>query len=281
MNEPRSAFALPLAASAVAFSILACATKSSPPAGASSPAAGAATGAQASASAQPGPSGAAAHAGTTGGNPETSAGTAQAGSSASNGATSVSAKPGASGSSSTSSTTSSTSGSSTPTGGSTSSAPASGSAFPAQEGWVVETPTSGMRKAQFRLPHAEKDADDASLVVYYFGTQAGTLQANIDRWCGQFEQPDGKKSSDVLKSSTRTVNGISVHEIDLSGTYVAETAPGSGERVHKDGWRMLAAVFEAKDGPYYAKLVGPSGTIGKWEASFRKFVEAARPGGGG
>ncbi len=236
MNEPRSAFAPGLAASAVAFSILACATKSSPPAGASSPAAGTATGAQASA--QPGSSGAAAHAGATGGSPETSAGTAQAGSSAS-------------------------------------------TAFPTQEGWVVETPTSGMRKAQFRLPHAETDTDDASLVVYYFGTQAGTLQANIDRWCGQFEQPDGKKSSDVLKSSTRTVNGISVHEIDLSGTYVAETAPGSGERVHKDGWRMLAAVFEAKDGPYYAKLVGPSGTIGKWEASFRKFVETARPGGGG
>jgi hypothetical protein len=156
-------------------------------------------------------------------------------------------------------------------------APAAG-AFPAQEGWVVETPTSGMRKAQFRLPHAESDADDASLVVYYFGGQAGSLQANLDRWCGQFEQPDGKASADVMKSSTRAVNGIQVHEVDLSGTYVAETAPGSGERVHKDGWRMLAAVFEAKDGPYYAKLVGPSATIAKWEPSFRKFVEAARPG---
>jgi hypothetical protein len=137
-----------------------------------------------------------------------------------------------------------------------------------------------MRKAQFRLPHAEKDADDASLVVYYFGAQAGTLQANLDRWCGQFEQPDGKPSAEVVKTSQHELNGITVHEVDLSGTYVAETAPGSGERVHKEGWRMLAAVFEAKDGPYYAKLVGPTATVAKWEASFRKFVEAARPGGG-
>jgi hypothetical protein len=152
------------------------------------------------------------------------------------------------------------------------------SGFPAQEGWKVETPTSAMRKAQFTLPHAEKDAQDASLVVYHFGAQAGTFQANLDRWCGQFQQADGRASTEVLKQSTRDVNGIRVHEVDLSGTYVAETAPGSGEHVHEEGWRMLAAVFETKDGPYYAKLVGPAATVAKWEASFRKFVEEARPG---
>jgi len=160
-------------------------------------------------------------------------------------------------------------------------APASSAAqegWPAQPGWKVETPTSAMRKAQFTLPHAEKDAKDASLVVYHFGAQAGTLEANLERWCGQFQQPDGRASSDVMKRSTRELNGLTVHEVDLSGTYVAETAPGSGEHVHEEGWRMLAAVFEAKDGPYYAKLVGPAATVAKWEASFRTFVGQARPG---
>lgn len=239
MNEPRSAFvrsafALGLAASA-GFSALACATKSSPPAGSPTSASAAPVGAAAP-PAHPG----------------------------SDGAASAAQPPAAS-------STAAPAESATPP-------KASSSAFPAQDGWVVETPTSGMRKAQFRLPRAEGDADDGLLVVYYFGGQGGSLQANLDRWCGQFEQPDGKASSDLVKSSTRTVNGIPVHEVDLAGTYVAETAPGSGERVHKEGWRMLAAVFEAKDGPYYAKLVGPAGTIAKWEASFRKFVEAAKPG---
>ena len=155
---------------------------------------------------------------------------------------------------------------------------ASGLAFTAQEGWVTEKPTSAMRKAQYRLPHADKDAEDASLVVYFFGGgQGGDVQSNLDRWCSQFEQPDGKASKDVLKNSSRTVNGMTVHEADLSGTYVAETAPGSGEHVRKEGWRMLAAILEAKDGPYYAKLVGPSATIAKWEESFRNFVNAAKP----
>ena len=134
------------------------------------------------------------------------------------------------------------------------------------------------RKAQYRLPRAEKDAEDATLIVHYFGGQGGTMQANLERWCGQFEQPDGRASSDVVRSSTRTVRGIPVHEVDLSGTYVAETSPGSGQRLRKEDWRMLAAVFEAKDGPYYAKLVGPADTVRHWEASFRAFVDAARPG---
>src|SRR5258708_14212453 len=150
-------------------------------------------------------------------------------------------------------------------------------AFTAQPGWVVEKTTSAMRKAQYKLPHAEKDTEDAALVVYFFSGQGGDVQANLDRWCGQFEQPDGRASTDVLKNSSRTVNGMNVHEAELSGTYVAETAPGSGEHVRKEGWRMLAAILEAKEGPYYAKLVGPAATVAKWEASFKSFVDAPNP----
>ena len=83
---------------------------------------------------------------------------------------------------------------------------------------------------------------------------------------------------EVLKNSSRTVNGMNVHQADLSGTYVAETAPGSGEHVRKEGWRMLAAILEAMEGPYYAKLVGPAATVAKWEESFKSFVDAAKPG---
>ena len=153
-----------------------------------------------------------------------------------------------------------------------------GLAFTPQEGWIVETPTSAMRKAQYRLPHAEKDAEDASLVVYFFAGQGGSSQANIDRWTGQFEQPDGRATASVAKTATRTVNGMNATEVEVSGTYVAETAPGSGEHLRKEGWRMLAAILDAPSGPYYAKLVGPEATVARWEASFKKFVDEAKPG---
>ncbi len=148
--------------------------------------------------------------------------------------------------------------------------------FTPQPGWVVEEPGSGMRKAQYKLPGAGMDSGDASLVVYYFGTSAGTLEANLERWASQFEQEDGSDSLARLQKSERTVDGMAVTEVELSGTYVAETSPGSGVRVNEPGWRLLAAVIESDHGPYYAKLVGPGDAVKRWQQSFRDFVDALR-----
>ena len=58
------------------------------------------------------------------------------------------------------------------------------------EGWVEEEPASSMRLAQYRLPG--DGAGDAVLAVFHFGSnQGGSVDANIDRWYGQFSQPDG------------------------------------------------------------------------------------------
>src|SRR3954464_13311006 len=62
--------------------------------------------------------------------------------------------------------------------------------FKAPDGWTTEKSSSSMRVAQYRLPKAEGDKEDASLVLYYFGaSQGGSAQANIDRWIGQMQQP--------------------------------------------------------------------------------------------
>jgi hypothetical protein len=150
--------------------------------------------------------------------------------------------------------------------------------FTPQPGWTAEKPSSSMRKAQFMLPRADGDTEDASLVVFFFGGQGGSADANIERWAQQFEQPDGKSSSDVLVKSERSVNGMHVQDVELAGTYVAETSPGSGKHLRKEGWRMLASIIDAKEGPYYAKLVGPSATVKHWESSFRSFVSELKPG---
>ena len=131
-----------------------------------------------------------------------------------------------------------------------------------------------MRKAQYRLP-GSGGAGDATLVVYHFGPGGGGgVEANLERWAGQFEQPDGSDSRAAMKSAARTLNGREVTEVDLAGTYVAETSPGSGEHVREEDWRMLAAILAAPEGAYYAKLVGPSATIKRWEASFTSFLES-------
>jgi len=157
-------------------------------------------------------------------------------------------------------------------------APTSALVLTPQEGWVVEKPANSMRKAQYTLPRAEGDGEDATLIVHYFGGQGGSREVNLERWAGQFEQPDGSSSADKIVSSTRTIAGLEVFDADVSGTYVAETAPGSGVHLNKPGWRMLAAIVDTKEGPWYFKLVGPAATIAKWEASYKAFLEALRPG---
>ncbi len=146
----------------------------------------------------------------------------------------------------------------------------------AQPGWFTERPLNATRVAQYVLPRTGEDAEDATLVVSYFGGQGGSRDANVERWAGQFEQPDGRSSKDAMQSTERTVNGLRVFELELSGTYVAETSPGSGERHRKEGWRMLAAIVDAPLGPHYLKLTGPETTVRHWESSYRSFVSALK-----
>ncbi|MHC4108380.1 MAG: hypothetical protein ACYSTY_09885 [Planctomycetota bacterium] len=144
-------------------------------------------------------------------------------------------------------------------------------------GWVAEPPASSVRFAQYRLP-GDGSSDDAQLVIYYFGpTGAGPVEGNINRWCRQFEQPDGRDSRGAAVTAERTVNGLALTTIDLSGTYVAETSPGSGERVNKPDYRLLGAIIETDAGPYYVKLVGPAQTVARWQASYDAFILSLRP----
>jgi hypothetical protein len=141
------------------------------------------------------------------------------------------------------------------------------------DGWVEQTPTSSMRQAQFSLPKADGDTADGELVVFYFGPgQGGSVEANIDRWIGQIGQPDGSSSKDKAKTSKKVVSGFPVTIVDVSGTYQASMMPGSSERHNNPGYRMLAAVVESPEGPWFFKLVGPEKTIAKWSEMFDQFI---------
>ena len=156
-----------------------------------------------------------------------------------------------------------------------------GLSFEAAGGWITEEPGSPARVAEYRLPGRTGSDDDARLVIYYFGVSgAGTIESNVQRWCGQFEQPDGRASSDVVVISQRTIHGLQVNAVDLDGTYVAETSPGSGEHVNQPDHRMLAAVVSTDAGPYYVKLVGPVATVARWESSYDRFLSSLRRGQG-
>ena len=149
--------------------------------------------------------------------------------------------------------------------------------FDAPAGWTSKAPSSPSRVAEFVLPKAEGDKDDATLIVYFFGVSGGgTVQANMDRWVSQMSQPDGKSSKDLAKESSATVNGLKVSSVDVSGTYVAEMSPGATERYNFPGWRLRASVVETPGGMYYVKLTGPAKTIAKWDAAYAQFMKSLK-----
>ena len=150
----------------------------------------------------------------------------------------------------------------------------SGSAlkFTAPAGWVSETPSSGMRKAQYTLPRVEADPEDAKMAVFFFEGQGGSVQANIDRWIGQFSKADGSPATDAARVSKKESHGIPLTIVDVSGTYKESMGPMTA-MTPKPNFRMLAAVAETGSGPWFFKLTGPAKTLAKWESSFHAFLD--------
>jgi hypothetical protein len=151
---------------------------------------------------------------------------------------------------------------------------AAGLTFTTPEGWRQSAPASSMRVAEFTLPRAAGDAEDAILIVYYFGGQGGGVDANMQRWIGQMQQANGQPSSASARKESRKVNGLAVTLVDVSGTYVAEMSPGAANRNNKPHFRLRAGVVETPKGPYFIKLTGPEKTVEKWDRAFDQFVSS-------
>jgi hypothetical protein len=145
----------------------------------------------------------------------------------------------------------------------------------APAGWTSKPVTSSMRAADFQLP--AKDGADAELIVYYFGPNgAGSVDDNLDRWLGQFQQPDGKKSRDVAKIEKTKFGGQDATYVSVTGRYVAQGMPGGSGPVDKQDQALLAAIVGSPSGPYYWKLVGAKATVDASAAAFRAMLDSLK-----
>jgi len=134
--------------------------------------------------------------------------------------------------------------------------------FEAPAGWTKEEPSSNMRKAQYKVPDKEKKGGDAQLAVFYFGNRNDMLEANLQRWAQQMGAADPK--TEVIQGKCK------IHLVDLKGTYTGDNDKGAQENQ-----RMLAAVVENHDGPWYFKIVGPAETVGPWREEIVTMLKGA------
>lgn len=140
--------------------------------------------------------------------------------------------------------------------------------FSVPPAWTRVPAPSDFRAAQMKIPRAGEDKDDGSLVLYHFGEgKGGSVEENLERWYGQFTQPDGKPSRDAAVITMKTVNKLRITAVDLSGTY-SGMGMGGAKEAAKPGYRMLAAVVEGQGGPWFWKAIGPEATIAGAKAGF-------------
>ncbi len=134
-------------------------------------------------------------------------------------------------------------------------------------------PSNPMRKAAYVVPRADGDADDGELTVFYFGPgQGGSIDANVDRWVGQF---GAVKPGDV-KRADRDANGLRQHTVELeSGTFSAGMGMG-GSSKPKEGYGLVGGIVETPSGAYFFKMTGPSKTVKQAKPDFYKLLDSIK-----
>ena len=135
-------------------------------------------------------------------------------------------------------------------------------------GWTEQVARQ-MRIATYTTPAASGDPEGGECAVFFFGPgQGGTVDQNVDRWIGQFENPTGESRS------SKEVNGLTVTLVKVSGTYAGMVAPMMQQQqgAKKDNYSLLGAIVSAPEGPVFFKLTGPSGTIAQESDRFNSLI---------
>jgi hypothetical protein len=149
--------------------------------------------------------------------------------------------------------------------------------FAVPDGWTKKQPQTRIVEAELATPAAKAGGADAAGGRMTAMGAGGSLQANIDRWVGQFAGEGG--AAVTPKLDKLNVNGCEVQIVDLSGTY--KDTPGGpfagGKTVNRDNYRMLAAIVQTKDaGYYFLKLYGPKTAIDEAEKGFFEMIKSLK-----
>jgi hypothetical protein len=140
------------------------------------------------------------------------------------------------------------------------------------EKWAPTAAGGVMQKARYLAPPVEGDKEGATLTVFYFGPgMGGSVDANIDRWVGQFKDVP----PNAVKKSERAKDKLTVHLVEIpEGTFEAGMMAGTPNEGPKAAWAMLGAVVEAPSGKYFFKFVGPKRTVAGSKQDFDSLLES-------
>jgi hypothetical protein len=129
-----------------------------------------------------------------------------------------------------------------------------------------------MRLATYTVP-GPGGAGEAECAVFYFGPgQGGTVEANMERWIGEFETPAKPERS------SGSVNGVAVARVRVMGTYRAHAGGMGGKddapaAAHQE---LVGAIVQAPGGSVFFKLTGPAATVDAAYPDFDRMILSLR-----
>ncbi len=133
-------------------------------------------------------------------------------------------------------------------------------------GWKTDA-EKPMRAYTYKVPAAKGDTEDGEIAVFYFGEgQGGGIDANVDRWVGQF---DGVKGTPPRKKEKLGANDVT--QVEVEGTYKAGGM--MGPPVMKPGFKLHGAIVEGPKGAVFFKFTGPKKTVEAAKAEFLKLLK--------
>ena len=147
--------------------------------------------------------------------------------------------------------------------------PVSALTFTLPEGWKSVPPSSAMRKAQLAVP-GKDGGKPADVTFFHFGSEspAGGVQANVQRWLGQFTAAEGASKTEPLD-----FGGVKVTMVSTEGTM--KGGQFGGPATDEPEFALLGAIIEHAEGPVFIKMTGPTAVVKEAREKFTAMVKGA------
>lgn len=128
--------------------------------------------------------------------------------------------------------------------------------------WIKAQNAGMMTKAILQFPVEGGTPLDAKF--YDFGGPSGGIDANIQRWIGQFE------GTPKVKKEELDFKGTKVILLTVTGTYM-DGMPG-GAKTSKPNYTLLGAIITGAKSNIFIKFTGPMETVAKAHEDFKKLA---------
>lgn len=146
-------------------------------------------------------------------------------------------------------------------------------AFTAPAAWQ-ERPTRPMLAKVYAAPKADGDAEDAEVTLSFLSANI-PLDANIQRWCGQFDLEGGKPCAQAATQAPLAGATFPTTVVEMAGAFKAGSMAGPAG-APKPGFKLVVVSISTPTKTWFVKLTGPAKTVAQWKEPLLAAVKAIK-----